>query len=340
MKMSECGCRCDSCGNRADSYQSCPNSLDLHQQIAELHSQLQRSNSHISNIEHELLDNKQAMDVELAKTREDLSRLRERYERLLESHKKMQKINHDLEDKLLKMPWLGIFENEKLSLQTEISSVMNKLVDARILINQLDEESERYRMDCNTAVQLLQCKPSNFVSHKLNTLPIDLQDRLRQHMTREQIMAAENGVSMQEEQKLIRVPMATFPPCAMVFSLNQNINKPSDQHNESDASKGFVPMSLITRVLTQRESRKTYPRMFLCMACKKDVFHEDKGCQVDLLPTTPRSVEITSRPTVERSQSFIHSLSPRNSMNSLRGGNNFNFSSKEYSTSTSLENDY
>lgn len=159
-------------------------------------------------------------------------------------------------------------------------------------------------------------------------------------MTREQIMAAENGVSMQEEQKLIRVPMATFPPCAMVFSLNQNINKPSDQHNESDASKGFVPMSLITRVLTQRESRKTYPRMFLCMACKKDVFHEDKGCQVDLLPTTPRSVEITSRPTVERSQSFIHSLSPRNSMNSLRGGNNFNFSSKEYSTSTSLENDY
>ncbi|KAH9509363.1 Tight junction-associated protein 1 [Bulinus truncatus] len=325
----ECGCRCDSCGNGADSY------LDLHQKIAELHSQLHRSNTHISNIEHELIDNKQAMDSELAKTKDDLSRLRERYERLLESHKKMQKINHELEDKLLKM--VGTFESEKLSLQNEITSMMNKLIDARILINQLDEESERYRMDCNVAVQLLQCKPSNFVSHRLNTLPIDLQDRLKQHMTREQIIAAENGVSAQEEQKLIRVPMATFPPCAMVFSLNQNVNKPSDQQNEVDSSKGFVPMSLITRVLTQRESRRAYPRMYLCMNCKRDVFLEDKGCQVDFLPRASRSVEITTRPPVERSQSFVHTLSPRNSS---RGPSNFSYSGgRESNTSTSSDAD-
>lgn len=33
---------------------------------------------------------------------------------------------------------------------------------------------ERYRVDCNMAVQLLQCKPSNFVAHKLNTVSIKL----------------------------------------------------------------------------------------------------------------------------------------------------------------------
>ncbi len=29
---------------------------------------------------------------------------------------------------------------------------------------------ERYRSDCSIAVQLLQCKPSNFVAHKLDTV--------------------------------------------------------------------------------------------------------------------------------------------------------------------------
>ncbi|XP_059150067.1 uncharacterized protein LOC131936942 isoform X2 [Physella acuta] len=255
------------------------------------------------------------MDFELLKTREELSRLRERYDRLLESHKKMQKINHELEEKLLKM--VGHFEAEKLSLQHEVTTVMNKLVEARVLIHQLDEESERYRTDCNTAVQLLQCKPSNFVAHKLTTLPVDLQDRLKQHMTREEILAAENGVmGGQEEQKLVRVPMATFPPCAMVYSLSQNIHKQKDPPFDTDATKGFVPMSLIARVLTQRDPRKSFPRMFLCMSCKKDVFHEDKGCQVDFIPRTSKSLEITARP-VERSQSFVHSSSPKGSCYNL-----------------------
>ncbi|CAL1529422.1 unnamed protein product [Lymnaea stagnalis] len=326
----ECGCRCDSCGSGGDSY------LDLHQQIAELHSQLQRSGAHISSIEHEFIDSKQAMDVELTKTKEELGRLRERYDRLLESHKKMQKINHELEDKLLKM--VGHFESEKVSLQQEVSTMMNKLVEARVLINQLDEESERYRMDCNTAAQLLQCKPSNFVAHKLNTLPIDLQDRLKQHMTREQLMAAENGVGVQEEQKLIRVPMATFPPCAMVFSLNQNTNKQQDHQADTD-SRGSVPMSLIARVLTQRDPRRTHPRMFLCMSCKRDVFHEDKGCQVDFLPRTPRTVEISTRSGVERSQSFVHSSGPKGSSRGNTSPNGIGFSRERF-TSTSSDAEF
>ncbi|RUS87652.1 hypothetical protein EGW08_004575, partial [Elysia chlorotica] len=327
-----CGCQCTSCGNESPTY------FDLHQQIAELHGQLQRSGSHIASIEHELMDSKQAMDMELIasiehelmdskqamdmeliKTKEDLNRLRERYDRLLESHKRMQKINHDLEDKLLNL--VNQFEMDKLSLQKELSTMMNKLVDARMLIKELDEESEKYRMDCNTAVQLLQCKPSDFVAHKLNSLPLDLQERVRQHMSRDQLLAAESanqegphgkeGVS----RKLIRVPIATFPPTAMVFSLN-NENKQShlptmykQQHNPSDAidsdlRKGYVPMSIIARVLAQKRNRCSYPHMFLCMSCKKDVFHVDEGCQVDLLPSRgSRTVEISA---ISASQGYVH----------------------------------
>lgn len=56
-------------------------SLDLHQQIAELHSQLQRSGAHITSIEHELMDSRQTMDLDLIKVKEELSRLRDRYDR-------------------------------------------------------------------------------------------------------------------------------------------------------------------------------------------------------------------------------------------------------------------
>ena len=43
------------------------------------------------------------MDMELTKTREELVRLRERYDRLMDSHKKMQRLNNNLEDKLLRL---------------------------------------------------------------------------------------------------------------------------------------------------------------------------------------------------------------------------------------------
>lgn len=140
-------------------------------------------------------------------------------------------------------------------------------------------------------------------------------------MTHEQLLAAENGSSLQhEEQKLIRVPIATFPPTAMVFSLNQNINKPPEQQTQNEL--GFVPMSLIARVLTQCESRRVYPRMFLCTVCKRDVFHEDKGCQVDLLSRTTRAVEITTRRSKERNQSFVHNASPKGSFTAISFSSN------------------
>lgn len=138
-------------------------------------------------------------------------------------------------------------------------------------------------------------------------------------MTREQLLAAENGsVGQPEEQKLIRVPIATFPPTAMVFSLNQNINRqPEQQQQPPQSDLGFVPMSLIARVLMQTESRRIHPRMFLCMMCKRDVFHEDKGCQVDLLARSARAVEITTKGSRERNQTFVHNASPKGGFTSF-----------------------
>jgi len=300
----ECGCRCKCCGAEPTSY------LDLHQQIAELHSQLARNGSHIGSLEQTLTDTRSNADFELSRTKDDMARLRERYERLLESHKKMQKINHDLEDKLLRQ--VGSSEGEKVSLQHELSSMTQRLTDARTLISHLDEENERYRQDCNVAVQLLQCKPSNFVSHRLNTLPLDLQDRLKQLMPRDQFMTAENAANNPpEESRQMRIPIVTFPPTAMVYSLQHKVvSEAKEVPSKTDMNSGFIPTSLIAKALNQPRPQRTVPHIFICSSCRQDVEIKDKDCQVDFLVRGMRPVEVaTLPPTTERfsnsKQSFL-----------------------------------
>lgn len=121
-------------------------------------------------------------------------------------------------------------------------------------------------------------------------------------MSHDQISAAEklNGIQQEEQQRLIRVPIATFPPTAIMYSLDQNAKRQEQQQqqqqqNDND-NKGYVPMSLIARVLTQADQRKSLPRSFLCIKCKKDVNYLDKGCQVDLLPSlSSYDLKVSSR---------------------------------------------
>lgn len=101
-------------------------------------------------------------------------------------------MNQNLEDKLLKI--VDKCETEKNSLTRDVASLTQKLVEARAKIHRLQDENvcgfanayllmlhswnktdmglfvlqERYRNDVNLAIQLLQCKPANFVSHKFD----------------------------------------------------------------------------------------------------------------------------------------------------------------------------
>ncbi|XP_050406754.1 tight junction-associated protein 1 isoform X1 [Patella vulgata] len=265
----ECGCQCKTCAS---------SSLDLHQQIEELQSHLVRSNNHISQVEHELLDSKQIADWELLKLTDEFAKLRDRYDRLLDSHKRMQKVNNELEDKLLRV--VNKFETEKTDLQRELASTTSKLVDAKLTICDLEDENERYRKDCNMAVQLLQCKPSNFIAHKLDCLPIDLQDRVKKHLSSEQKINMEN--SSAKESKLIRVPIATFPPTAMVYSVNNLQTKSDVELGLERGNNGeTVPMTLIAKVLTQPDPKHKPQRTYICWKCKKDVVNIDKEVQVN-----------------------------------------------------------
>ena len=59
--------------------------------------------------------------------------------RLYESHKRVQKVNQSLEDKLLKI--VDKCETEKTSLTREVATLTQKLVEAEGKINRLQDEN-------------------------------------------------------------------------------------------------------------------------------------------------------------------------------------------------------
>eukprot|EP00061_Rhincodon_typus_P012273 g37902.t1 len=73
-------------------------------------------------------------------------------------------------------------ELERKTLDWEIVELTNKLLDSKTAINKLEELNERYRQDCNLAVQLLKCNKSHFRNHKFADLPFVLQEMVNKHL--------------------------------------------------------------------------------------------------------------------------------------------------------------
>lgn len=59
--------------------------------------------------------------------------------RLLEAHEKLQNLNQNLEDKLLKLAENNHSESQRLSYQ--IHELTQRLVEARLYIHQLEDEN-------------------------------------------------------------------------------------------------------------------------------------------------------------------------------------------------------
>lgn len=145
--------------------------VQLYQEIEHLKRQLSERDYHIVQMETAVMNHANEFpDGEWEALQETLRFWQEKYERLLESHKKLQKVNQALEDKLLRL--VDKFESEKSALTRDVAELTTKLVEARVNVTDLEDENEGYKNDCAVAVHLLQCKPSNFVNHKFNTVSV------------------------------------------------------------------------------------------------------------------------------------------------------------------------
>ena len=101
-------------------------------------------------------------------------------------------------------------------------------------------------------------------------------------MTREQIINMENAENDDTPTKMIRVPMPTFPPTAMVYSVNKV--PPAGVHNSNGDSQqpDSVPTSLIATVLSQGEPRRKPRRVYVCSKCVKDFGIDHKSTQTSM----------------------------------------------------------
>ncbi|XP_052007036.1 tight junction-associated protein 1 isoform X2 [Xyrauchen texanus] len=152
----------------------------LQQQNEDLRRRLSQTTHNMEAMETEFETSRHYMQAELGRTRDDLEKMRDKFRRLQNSYTASQRANQDLEEKLHAL--LRKVERDKKTMDQEIVELTNKLVDAKNTIDKLEELNERYRQDCNLAVQLLKCNKSHFRNHKFADLPYELQDMVNKHM--------------------------------------------------------------------------------------------------------------------------------------------------------------
>ncbi|XP_060100377.1 tight junction-associated protein 1 isoform X1 [Heteronotia binoei] len=156
--------------------------------------ELRRRLAYVTNkmeaMEKELESGQEYLELELGQNREELEKFKDKFRRLQNSYTASQRTNQDLEEKLhalasLSQSWIFAIkkaEMDRKTLDWEIVELTNKLLDAKTTINKLEELNERYRQDCNLAVQLLKCNKSHFRNHKFADLPYELQDMVNKHL--------------------------------------------------------------------------------------------------------------------------------------------------------------
>ncbi|XP_043916987.1 tight junction-associated protein 1 [Protopterus annectens] len=152
----------------------------LQQENEELRQCLAHTTHRAELMESDFAATQHYMEVELGRNRDEFEKLKDKFRRLQNSYTASQRATQDLEEKLHVL--IKRTEMEKKTLDWEIVELTNKLLDAKTTIDKLEELNERYRLDCNLAVQLLKCNKSHFRNHKFADLPYELQDMINKHI--------------------------------------------------------------------------------------------------------------------------------------------------------------
>ncbi|XP_030012046.1 tight junction-associated protein 1 isoform X2 [Sphaeramia orbicularis] len=183
----------------------------LQQQNEELRRRVSLSTHKMEAMEAEFDGSRHYMEAELSRTRDDLDKMRDKFRRLQNSYTASQRANQDLEEKLHAL--LRKVERDKKTMDQEIVELTNKLLDAKNTIDRLEELNERYRQDCNLAVQLLKCNKSHFRNHKFADLPSELQDMLNKHM---KTSLPERGPAPSQDPDTLSLTPADVVPTSVI----------------------------------------------------------------------------------------------------------------------------
>ncbi|XP_077437974.1 tight junction-associated protein 1 isoform X2 [Vanacampus margaritifer] len=181
----------------------------LQRQNEDLRHRLSLSSHKMEAMEAEFDGSRHYMEAELSRTRDDLDKMRDKFRRLQNSYTASQRANQDLEEKLHAL--LRTVERDKKTMDGEMVELTNKLLEAKNAIDRLEELNERYRLDCNLAVQLLKCNKSHFRNHKFADLPCELQDMLKKHMKSSSLPEPSPASCSQDPDTLSLTPSDVVP---------------------------------------------------------------------------------------------------------------------------------
>ena len=135
-----------------------------------------------------------------------LAEWRAKYERLWEAHRKLQKTNHSLEDKLLRV--VDRFEADRNQMTRDLASQTQKLVQAKLTGQQLRDQIDELQSDLQLAITLLQNKPGTYLPQRMGGLPLDVQGRVRSYVAeRQQEQQQQQGHSSASSARKITVPI-------------------------------------------------------------------------------------------------------------------------------------
>ncbi|CAG9855564.1 unnamed protein product [Phyllotreta striolata] len=256
----DCGCTCTRCTLNDHDVQ-------LHVEIENLKQKLVEKENHIVTMETNFLnETNNYPNGELSSVKEELLTWQDKYKRLYEAHRRVQRVNQGLEDKLLKL--VDVCETEKTALTKDVATLSHKLADANYNIKKLKEENERYKNDVSLAIQFLQCKQSNFVAHRYDTLPPEVQSQVSNYMTAKRKPEA---IRPPPEVKSIKVPIPTFPPTAMVYSVPKSPNPERKPEPEADQQVDIVSAAIMAKVLEERQRERSAVKHCDTCTCAKGV---------------------------------------------------------------------
>ncbi|XP_078069645.1 tight junction-associated protein 1 [Mustelus asterias] len=220
----------------------------LQQQNEELRRKLTLSTNKLERMETDFESSRQYLEAELSHAREEMDKLKDKFRsRLfacdsLSSSEMYQKSSHDRKGDRYGIKrndsWNALYvkkaELERKTLDWEIVELTNKLLDSKTAIDKLEELNERYRQDCNLAVQLLKCNKSHFRNHKFADLPFVLQEMVNKHLE-----TSEEGQSEQEPSSALG--SSDVVPTSVIARI---LEKPEPMIlNSAKSSSGNQPMA-------------------------------------------------------------------------------------------------
>ncbi|XP_043511156.1 bromodomain-containing protein DDB_G0270170 [Frieseomelitta varia] len=272
-KCKECGCKCVSCNQNDQQH----GEMHLHVEIENLRQRLMERDNHIVTMETQFLNEADKFpNGELASMKEEILIWQEKYSRLYEAHKRVQKVNQNLEDKLLRI--VDKCETEKSAFTKDIATLSHRLADANYTIHRLTQDNEKYRNDVNLAIQLLQCKPSNFVGQKYDSLPSEVQAKVRTYIAQKK----HSNDTAPADVKSITVPISTFPPTAMVYNVTKSTeNNSDDDTDDSKPPVDVVSAAIMAKVLEDREKERVFGKHCDTCTCHKSILMVDAETQTN-----------------------------------------------------------